>query len=358
MVQSFQSPIQLERQVHHLQSIDDIIDAFKEISLLDKIFLDGSLDNSRESFEKVVHQMGKKFTIENGIYEFQVTPDFRESPSIFEKKMRFMDLDPDILYCHDYIVAIYILQGQYDQAINSKVLPLKAGDLMIVYPDAMQSFPYLDEETLVVNTLLTEESFDKIFRELSKDSKASTPFLTSSLYAQGGRCHYTKFSVDPGSFLDQLIQKILIEDYSKNLRSTTTLQALFTVIFAYLSREFANIQRNWKGLDHDREAEKNQLLAYLDEHIANWTLTDMARHFHFHPAYLSSLAKTYFGTNFNEILIQKRMEETARLLAESSNTIDSIIEDVGYSNKTYFYRLFKKHYQMTPGQYRSANRQK
>jgi AraC-like DNA-binding protein len=38
--------------------------------------------------------------------------------------------------------------------------------------------------------------------------------------------------------------------------------------------------------------------------------------------------------------------------------IDSIIEEIGYDNISYFYRVFHEKYHMTPKQYREQHRNK
>lgn len=55
--------------------------------------------------------------------------------------------------------------------------------------------------------------------------------------------------------------------------------------------------------------------------------------------------------NFIDYLTDFRMEVSKEALAMSTMQINEIAEKVGY-NSSYFNRLFKKKFGMTPGQYR------
>lgn len=55
-------------------------------------------------------------------------------------------------------------------------------------------------------------------------------------------------------------------------------------------------------------------------------------------------------------LTRVRMEQAARLLRTSDLPVKEIGCQVGYPNDTYFVALFKKHYELTPKQYRTEQR--
>ena len=49
---------------------------------------------------------------------------------------------------------------------------------------------------------------------------------------------------------------------------------------------------------------------------------------------------------------EKRIREAARLLRDSSLTVEDVMSRVGYTDKNHFYKNFKEIYQMTPAAYR------
>jgi len=46
------------------------------------------------------------------------------------------------------------------------------------------------------------------------------------------------------------------------------------------------------------------------------------------------------------------LEEAATLLRDTDDTVGEIMQILGYSNRTYFYRIFRQKYGLTPKEYR------
>ena len=69
-------------------------------------------------------------------------------------------------------------------------------------------------------------------------------------------------------------------------------------------------------------------------------------------SYFSALFKRSTGVGFAEYLLDLRMGEVKRLLVETNRTIAQIALDVGYHDPKHLARLFKKHYQIKPNEYR------
>ncbi|MCI8361117.1 MAG: AraC family transcriptional regulator [Clostridiales bacterium] len=98
-----------------------------------------------------------------------------------------------------------------------------------------------------------------------------------------------------------------------------------------------------------------QVKAYLDEHYMEpVTLTAAARRFGFSPAYLSRRFKWDTGTGFMEYLHQRRMLQSGRMLANTDKKIGEIAELAGYADQKFFTSLFKKHWGMTPGEFKKT----
>ena len=69
---------------------------------------------------------------------------------------------------------------------------------------------------------------------------------------------------------------------------------------------------------------------------------------------MNYILKTELGFTFSGYLNKLRLTEAARLLAEKdSATVAEIAYSVGYSNVSYFNKLFKEEYGCTPKAFRS-----
>lgn len=71
-----------------------------------------------------------------------------------------------------------------------------------------------------------------------------------------------------------------------------------------------------------------------------------------HPVYLSKIYKAETGESLSDYMIRKRMERALYLLKNSNMKIYEITSELGYQNPQYFSKMFKKHYGVTPHEYR------
>jgi two-component system, response regulator YesN len=88
----------------------------------------------------------------------------------------------------------------------------------------------------------------------------------------------------------------------------------------------------------------------LDQSI---TLNDIANKVHLNPHYFGQIFKKTTGESFTYFLTQVRMEKAAKLLKKPEIKIYEISNMVGYSDSKYFTKLFQKHFNITPTEYRS-----
>ena len=59
------------------------------------------------------------------------------------------------------------------------------------------------------------------------------------------------------------------------------------------------------------------------------------------------------GVSPNEYITRLRIERAKDLLSQNNASVASVAEAVGYTNRHYFHRLFKKYTDKTPGEYRA-----
>ena len=77
----------------------------------------------------------------------------------------------------------------------------------------------------------------------------------------------------------------------------------------------------------------------------------------FSPAYISRIFKKYTGRNLSDYIREKRLENVAKTLIKSDDSIDDVILSAGYGDKKSFYEQFARLYGCTPGEFRRAQRQ-
>ncbi len=102
-----------------------------------------------------------------------------------------------------------------------------------------------------------------------------------------------------------------------------------------------------------RDERLNEIMNYIQEHYLTVTLDELTEKMHLSKPYLSKYIREKSGKTFGDIVKNVRMKKARTLLKNTSVTVESIAESVGYQNVEHFNRLFKKKYGMTPVQYRN-----
>lgn len=99
----------------------------------------------------------------------------------------------------------------------------------------------------------------------------------------------------------------------------------------------------------------NKITQYVYEHYdEQLTLADVSKLFNFNYYYLSSYFSSYNKEGFNEFLNKIRIEKACTFLKQDI-PISDISSLVGYSDHSYFCKVFKKFTGLTPSKFRKNN---
>jgi AraC-like DNA-binding protein len=83
---------------------------------------------------------------------------------------------------------------------------------------------------------------------------------------------------------------------------------------------------------------------------------DVARAIHLSPSYFSRFIRKRTGRSFTDLLNQARVDRACELLRRTDRGIVQIALDVGFSDQSYFTKVFRRHLRQTPRQYRVSRR--
>lgn len=88
---------------------------------------------------------------------------------------------------------------------------------------------------------------------------------------------------------------------------------------------------------------------------ADLSLKHIASLMNVNASYLSATFKKECGMTLTDYVHSKRMEAAVYILAHSDKQIQTVAEECGILDVNYFIKVFKKHYGMTPTQYRAMS---
>lgn len=97
----------------------------------------------------------------------------------------------------------------------------------------------------------------------------------------------------------------------------------------------------------------SKIVKYIQVNITEkLTVKSLAETFNMHPDYLSSKFKQEVGVPLTWYIQSTKVNEAKNLLANSDNSITEIASILNFGGSSYFSRVFRKHTQMSPGDFR------
>ena len=91
----------------------------------------------------------------------------------------------------------------------------------------------------------------------------------------------------------------------------------------------------------------------IEENLMNneFGVEDLALALSFSRMQLYRKFKSILGSSANEFIRNYRIKKAARLLIETDLNVSEILYDVGFTNRSYFSKCFKKSFDMSPKEY-------
>ena len=97
------------------------------------------------------------------------------------------------------------------------------------------------------------------------------------------------------------------------------------------------------------------LLDFIEEHYGEKiTVQEAAERCYYSQSHFMKYFRQYMGISFVEYLNSYRLFRAAGLLRTTDQPVTRIAQSCGFDNLSYFNRLFRRMYQMTPVQYRTV----
>lgn len=254
---------------------------------------------------------------------------------------------------HNYIEVIYMCLGETTHMINDEEILLKQGELLFLSQGAIQEIMPAKEEDIAVNFIILPEFFDVVFGMLGEDENLLRDFLIGCLRKDFGYTSYLHFQVSEVLPVQNLVENVvwtLINGQSnkRNINQMT---------MALLLLQLTNCTDTLKsGNKQSEQGIVFQVLRYVEEHYKEASLEELAQELNYSIFWIGRVIKKYTGKNFMELLQTKRLNQAVFLLTQTKLPIADIILAVGYDNTSYFHRIFKKRYGLTPKQYRIQNK--
>ena len=255
----------------------------------------------------------------------------------------------DMKHFHDFFELIYVCKGNPVGVINDQELQLEEGNLCIMNPNAIHYFKKYSEATdLILNIVLPKKLFHKsIFRILFNDPVLNAFFIRYRLENES----QPSFLYLPVRDMDiDLLLELLVKEYlNKKEYSHVILEALLTLIFSFLLRSYKSQSKPINSI-------MAEILDYIYINHKTISMHSLSVHFNYHPKYLSSFIHKQTGQSFRELIVKIKLQSAVNYLIYTNYSIEQIVDLAGYKDKSSFYNMFKKEYNVSPTVYRKQFR--
>lgn len=255
-------------------------------------------------------------------------------------------------HSHDFFELIYLSRGNCHQTIEGMTHDISEGDIYLLNPNVSHSVSVSSEDDLLFNIMIKPELFHAFFLYSIEDNDMIRNFFVNSLFAATKEKSFLSFPKSENTSCSTLIHQLILELVERKLgyqkAAENYLALLFTELTRTWQRQVDKETQELTGTEH----QMTEIIDYINANKNDVTLNSVAEHFHYHPKYLSSLIRKYTNRSFSDILKDAKLQEICYYLKYTELAIDEILEKAGYNDRSYFNRMFKKSFQMTPAQYR------
>lgn len=256
---------------------------------------------------------------------------------------------------HDYIEMIYMCSGSTTHTINGETkLVLTEGNLLFFNQFSSHEIEPAGEGDIAINFIIKPEFFDVAF-DMMEEENVLRKFLVSTLCNDTEEATYLMFNVADilpvQNLVENLVWSVVNKQSNNRNINQTTMGLLFLQLMNYLDRLVSDDSASGNVAENKMSFET---LKYIEERYKDGTLSELADKLHMSTYSLSRHIKQSTGYNFTELLQIKRFNKAVQLLVETDLSVAEIISAVGYDNTSYFFRVFKEKYGVSPKKFRAG----
>lgn len=253
---------------------------------------------------------------------------------------------------HNYVEVIYMCQGETTHLIDGNQVILKAGELLFLNQNAIQEIYPASETDIAVNFIVLPEFFDTAFHMIGDEKNYLRDFLISCLRQDNRYGNYLHFQVADVLPIQNLMENMVWTLLNNQPNKRSVNQVTMGLVFLHLIHHTDRIHSNDQSYNQQLIF---QVLRYIDENYRDGELTQLAALMGYDVPWLSRTIKRLLGYTYKELVQQKRLNQAVFLLQSTRLPIADISVAVGYDNTSYFHRIFRKSYHMSPKEYRENN---
>lgn len=327
--------------------------------------------NGRTQVEMDVYRYPEGRKLSDGSRQFEVDSQlFLKKGKLITVRhhSRFVDFP---IHRHNYIEIMYVCMGEITHYIDGKKLVMR--DMLLMNQHVKHSIKRAEAGDVGINFIVLPEFFDIPFQMMRKQNIIAD-FLVGILRQNNPIPQYLNFQLHGKKAISNLMENMIASLVSEDALPEETHhsgkagvagkldtnnedvinQYSMGLVFLYLINHIDTLSDNSSHNYEDIVVQST--MKYIDSHYRTASLGYIADDFQLSFPTVSRMIKKATGFTFQELLMRKRFQKAVMFLVETELPVEEIAVNIGYENRSYFYRQFKARYGVTPNQYRMLHK--
>ncbi len=278
---------------------------------------------------------------------------FHDHPAItFAYVNSHTDVNQHPFHVHQNLELYFCISEHADYVINNSYYALRPGDIVAIKPGEVHK--------VVIRKQHQYERFFIVFPTDSFPEHAIDP-LKPLLRLTGGESARLRLPPEAWEHVRALLYETLEICRDDNAEPSPLIQ---TKVYANTLQILCTVSEN-AAFIHNAETQVctadlavplADVMLYIDRHLKTIeSVKEIADAIHVSPSYLSTLFRKHVGVPLVYYLQSLKMS-IAKQMIEEGYSVNDACRETGYTDCSYFIRIFKRHLGMTPLQYRNAFR--
>lgn len=259
------------------------------------------------------------------------------------------------LHSHNYVEMMYAASGSVTHIIDGSSYLLEEGQLLIMNRHVMHSIPASSNSDIAINFIVPPEAIsshrfrgDESLRDLIDQDRRGDGQSRFSIYNVRER------SVTE-NIIENLIRDTILKPEPPDVIQRSVLRDSIALLFKYFELYPDSLLHSSSELTENDPLRK-KIAAYIQNSFRTATLTELSENLKMSPTYVSRRVKELYGTSFTELLKERRFNEAEQLLLNGDLPVNAIAEAVGYENTSFFHRIFRQQYGVSPSKWRKEKK--
>lgn len=246
----------------------------------------------------------------------------------------------EVVHKHQFYEIFYILEGSINHILNGEMRTLHTGDMVFLNLDDIHYFQREEGSTCKHRDIIMHTDFFESLSDFLGDE-------FKNAYQNNLLPKVLSLSLEQMENYEHRITNAILTSSMKSEYRMASTRALCISLLNHLVEE--RIRHN----DAYYPMWFRELLGrfHMNEYL-RVGLDDILKPFHFNKSYLCRRFRQYTGYTMTEYLNRIRLQQAAFQLQYTDNTIISVCSNVGFSSVSYFNKLFKQTYGVSPKYFR------